>query len=129
MRDHHAHNTSGDADDPSAAATWIIGFMSVALFVFTFFALHGVERVAGRAEVERKQLTVEPQELEDLVEAQEARINRAPHWERLVVDGQEMDRYLVIPIEDAMFIVASEAGTPCPEISATSRTKASSTRA
>ena len=110
MSEHPQTHHGEDHDDPAAAPTWVIGLMSVGLLIFTFFALHGVETVAGKNERELKQMRIEPQELLDLVAEQDARINRSAHWERVVVDGQEMDRYLTIPIDDAMRAMAREAG-------------------
>ncbi|MHC4909230.1 MAG: hypothetical protein ACYTF9_05875 [Planctomycetota bacterium] len=111
MSGHDHHNDTGEMlEDPAAAPTWVIGLMSVGLLAFTFLALQGVETIGSKSEFARKQLQIEPPELMNLIETQEARINRAAHWERVVVDGQEIDRYLTIPIDEAMRAIATEAG-------------------
>ena len=103
MSEYQEHNP-GDHEDPQASSTWLIGIMGIIVLVVSVLGLTALYFNRLGVEVHDKVVTVDPQELQNLLAGQQARL-----------DTHHLDQYdeeiaLVIPIDKAMELVAQQYG-------------------
>lgn len=113
MSDVYEHNPD-DHEDPVAGVTWMIGFIGTVLLVVIVL---GVTSIYFGAEIDEERetiLAVEPLDLETLNAKQVAQLQGPPRWVITRLDQEEVDRQLIIPIDDAMARIAAEMGRPVP---------------
>lgn len=119
MSDVYEHNPD-DHEDPIPSATWLVGFIGAVLLTVIFLGIVSIFRGAVADTVQTNVLDVEPLDLQRLEARQLQRIDGEPRWmvRRAVdengVEGPETSRRLVIPIDEAMRLVASDLGRQTP---------------
>jgi hypothetical protein len=113
MSDVFEHNP-GDHEDPVAGPTWLIGFIGVVLLVVVFLGVTSIYFDAEKAGEEYSALATVPLDLERLNQEQQAMLDGPPRWIITRVDQQEVDRQLVIPIDEAMQKIAQEMRRTIP---------------
>jgi len=107
MSEHFEHNP-GDHEDPMVGPTWLVSMLGVVLLLVIVLGLYAVYYNAQSVEDETKVIVRDPQELENLRAAQEARL-RVPHQVR-----SEEEVATVIPIDHAMELIVQEYSAPRP---------------
>ena len=111
MTDHHEHNLD-DHEDPSASSTWLLGFIGAVLLVVTMLGVTALYYNVKAQQVDEKVVKVNINDVTNARAKQQGRLTDSAHWEERE-DGGEIVRELVIPIDQAMAIVAAEnGGTP-----------------
>ncbi|MEM7227759.1 MAG: hypothetical protein AAF432_02990 [Planctomycetota bacterium] len=107
MVDHFEHNPN-DHEDPDTSSTWLIGILSVVLFVITCLGLITVLYQARDAEFENKVVEADYLEIEQLRSEQSGRLE-GPAYRLIEKDeGTVTNESIVIPVDDAIDIIASE---------------------
>lgn len=103
MSEYFEHNP-GDHEDPLAGPTWLVGILGVVLLIIVVLGLVALYYNAQQVENAEKVITAKAQEVEQLTEQQRLRL-QIPHQVRF-----EEEVATVIPIEDAMRVVAEQYG-------------------
>jgi hypothetical protein len=108
MTDVYEHNPS-DHEDPLTGPSWYVGLVGALLLVVTLLGLTALYYNTKTKETEEKVIAEFPIELEKLLADQEERLTGPAHREVRDEAGEQITA-LVIPIEDAMQLVAKELG-------------------
>lgn len=112
MTEVYEHNP-GDHDDPVAGPTWLVGVLGALVLVATLLGLtalyYNVKARMFTEQVVDKPVTA----VQQLREQQRELLEGEPHWvERRA--GDEVVRELVIPIDRAIELIATESGGGSP---------------
>jgi hypothetical protein len=111
MSEVYEHNPS-DHEDPLTGPTWIVAFLGTVLLTVITLGLTALFYNAQAQEEEQKLILRDPMELGNLQAHQREQITGTPRWveQQVVVEGSapQLTRSLVIPIEQAMELVAAE---------------------
>lgn len=107
---HEQPHLSQEQEDPNCWATWAIGIASSFLVISTVAFACGIYYRAATTEALEKSINIRYDQKHTVQAEQRAVIEESAHWvrERDPSSGEVIDR-LVIPIEDAMNIVAGNA--------------------
>lgn len=111
MSEVYEHNPS-DHEDPLTGPTWIVAFLGAVLLTVITLGLTALFYNAQSQEEERKVILHDPMELGNLHARQREQITGTPRWveQQIEVEGSapQLTRSLVIPIDRAMELVATE---------------------
>jgi len=107
---HEQPHLTQEQEDPNCWATWAIGIGSAFLMITTVAIACGIYYRAATAEALDKNINIRYDQKYMVQAAQRAVIEETAHWvrEQDPSSGEVSDR-LVIPIHDAMNIVAGNA--------------------
>jgi hypothetical protein len=106
MSDVYEHNI-GDHEDPVPSATWLIGFLGAVLLLVICLGITALAYSEQHVEFVDKVETATVEQLQQLRQEQEARLNAEPHWQITKTDAGE-DKALIIPLDQAMQAVIGE---------------------
>ncbi len=109
MTDVFEHNPD-DHDDPLTGPSWYIGLVGGLLLVATLLGLTALYYNLTTAEEQEKVIISRPPELEKLRREQSVYLTGPARWVEQEING-EVTTSLIIPIEDAMRLVVTDAGT------------------
>jgi hypothetical protein len=129
MSDTFEHN-KGDHEDPLPEATWMIGFISTVLLIVVFLGLVAVFYVARDMTSGDKQAAIDVAvvaggpvtaaeetdfrekrtPIDKLKRVEQGILDAPPRWISIRANNTEVDRVLVVPIDDAMDLVVEESG-------------------
>ena len=107
---HEQSHLTAEQEDPNSWATWAIGIGSSFLMITTVAIACGIYYRAATAESHEKNIDIRYDKRHAIEATQRATIEKSPHWvrEQDPSSGELRDR-LVIPIDDAMNIIAADA--------------------
>ena len=107
---HEQPHLTQEQEDPNCWATWAIGIGSAFLLISTVAFACGIYYRAATTEALDKNINIRYDQKYMVQAAQRAGIEEAAHWirEKDASSGEVSDR-LVIPIDDAMNIIAGNA--------------------
>ncbi|MDP7008876.1 MAG: hypothetical protein QGI78_04820 [Phycisphaerales bacterium] len=104
---HNAHDDIlNDHEDPDGWGTWAIGIGGSFLMIATVLIASGVYYRSLMTEAEVKNINVTFEQRDMIMASQQAVLEESAHWVRHHSDSGEPTDRLVIPIDDAMDIVA-----------------------
>lgn len=106
MSEVYEHNPE-DHEDPLSGPTWLMGVIGAVLLLVIILGLTALYYGASQEEMREKVYTRDYPDLVELRAQQRARLTGEPHWEEREVN-MEIVRALVIPIDQAMDLVAEE---------------------
>lgn len=111
MSEQYEHNP-GDHEDPVAGSTWLVGMVGAVLLTVIILGLTALLYQVQDEEMIEHVILAEPEELIRLRAEQQKQLNDPPRFQERPAgeDGSEMVRSLVIPIDQAMEIIAKEQG-------------------
>jgi hypothetical protein len=107
---HEEPNFDNDHEDPDGYATWAIGLGGAFLMIATVAIACGIYYRAASTEAFGKSVNIRYEQRDMVRDAQHAVLLESAHWvsEHDEESGEETTR-LVLPIKDAMNIIAGDA--------------------
>ena len=103
---HEQPNFENDHEDPDGYATWAIGIGGAFLMIATVALACGIYYSAASSEALDKRVNIRYEQRDMVRDAQHAVLLESAHWvSEHDKDGKETSR-LVLPINDAMNIIA-----------------------
>jgi len=107
---HEEPNLDNDHEDPDSYATWAIGLGGAFLMIATVAIACGIYYRAASTEAFGKSVNIRYEQRDMVRDAQHAVLLESAHWvsEHDEESGEETTR-LVLPIKDAMNIIAGDA--------------------
>ena len=107
---HEEPNFDNDHEDPDGYATWAIGLGGAFLMIATVAIACGIYYHAASTEAFGKSVNIRYEQRDMVRDAQHAVLLESAHWvsEHDEESGEETTR-LVLPIKDAMNIIAGDA--------------------
>ena len=107
---HEQPHLTPEQEDPNCWATWAIGIGSAFLVISTVAIACGIYYRAATSEALEKNINIRYDQKHMVQAEQRAVIEESAHWvrEKDPTTGEVVDR-LVIPIDDAMNIIAGNA--------------------
>jgi len=107
---HEEPNFDNDHEDPDGYATWAIGLGGAFLMIATVAISCGIYYRAASTEAFAKSVNIRYEQRDMVRDAQHAVLLESAHWvsEHDEESGEETTR-LVLPIKDAMNIIAGDA--------------------
>lgn len=104
---HNQPNVVEDHEDPDGMATWAIGIGGAFLMISTVALSCGIYYRAASTEAHEKHINIRYEQRNMVMAAQQAVLEESAHWVSVHnPDASEMVDRLVIPIDQAMDIVA-----------------------
>lgn len=108
MSEVYEHN-KGDHEDPMPGPTWLVGFIGTVMCIVIVLGVSALLRMTQQETFEDISLSEVPEELRNHREAQADRLSADPHYEEYIDANGALQQRLVIPLDDAMQIVADES--------------------
>ncbi len=108
---HHnlEHNTE-DHEDPTSGPLWIIGACSCVVFIAVFFALTALYYQINRVEYGGKVVSIENQDRQVVIEAQEFLRNQEARWGQYTDAQDQSQQRLEVPIDHAIATIVQQYG-------------------